>query len=65
MLRCDMIKYTVIPSGDKTFHVKIDGSDGNRQTILGFASESDAEAWIANDKWLTEGTDKLATTLGT
>jgi hypothetical protein len=57
MLRCNMITYTVVPSGDETgFHVKVDGSDGNRQTILGFATESDAEAWIASDKQLTDDT---------
>jgi hypothetical protein len=57
MLRCNMITYTVVPSADETgFHVKIEGSDGNRQTILGFVTESDADAWIAYNKRLTEGT---------
>jgi hypothetical protein len=52
-----MITYTVVASANHTgFHVKIDGSDGNRQTILGFVTESDANAWIANDKRMTEGT---------
>jgi hypothetical protein len=56
VLHCDMITYTVIASADKTgFHVKIDGSEGNHQTILGFATESDADAWIANDKRQSEG----------
>ena len=65
MLRCDMITYTVIASTDETgFHVKIAGSEGNRQTILGFVTESDADAWIVNDKRLTETTVLFVTTPG-
>jgi hypothetical protein len=57
MSYCGMITYTVIASAGQTdFHVKIAGSDGNRQTILGFVTESDADAWIANDKRLTNHT---------
>ena len=44
-------------SADETsFHVKIGGSEDNRQTILGFDTESDADAWIVNDKRLTDDT---------
>jgi hypothetical protein len=47
-----MATYTVIPKVDHTgFHVAIVGSDGVRQTILGFATQADAEAWISRDKW--------------
>jgi hypothetical protein len=57
-----MITYTVIPTDSEAgFHVKIAGSEGNRQTILGFATESDAEAWIASDKRLTDETSLFAT----
>jgi hypothetical protein len=38
------------------FHVKIGGSEGNRQTILGFGTEGAADAWIADDKRLTDHT---------
>jgi hypothetical protein len=60
-----MITYTVIASADETgFHVKIAGSEGNRQTILGFVTESDADAWIVNDKQLTADTALFVTTPG-
>jgi hypothetical protein len=32
------------------------GSEGNHQTILGFSTECAADAWIADDKWLTDHT---------
>jgi hypothetical protein len=48
-----MATYTVIPKVDQTgFHVAILGSDGVRQTILGFETQAEADAWIALDKWL-------------
>jgi hypothetical protein len=60
-----MITYTVIASADETgFHVKIAGSEGNRQTILGFVTESDADAWIVNDKRLTADTALFVTPPG-
>jgi hypothetical protein len=66
VLHCGMITYTVIASADQTdFHVKIAGGDGNRQTMLGFRTESDADAWIANDKRLTEDTALFVTPPGT
>jgi hypothetical protein len=50
-----MITYTVYASADQTgFHVKIAGSEGDRQTILGFGTEGAALAWIADDKRLTD-----------
>ena len=65
MSYCGMITYTVIASAGPTgFHVKIAGSDGNRQTMLGFRTESDADAWIANDKRLTEDTALFVTPPG-
>jgi hypothetical protein len=66
MSYCGMITYTVIAGTDQTgFYVKIAGSDGNRQTMLGFVTESDADVWIANDKRLTEDTALFVTPLGT
>ena len=52
-----MITYTVPAGAGQTgFHVKIGGSEGNRQTILGFGTEGAADAWIADDKRLTDHT---------
>jgi hypothetical protein len=50
-----MTTYAVIPNGDGTgFNISIAGSDGTRQTMLGFESEADAEAWIVQDRRLSE-----------
>ena len=50
-----MTKYTIQPSGDGAgFNISIAGSDGARQTLLGFESEAAAEAWILQDKRLSE-----------
>jgi hypothetical protein len=49
-----MATYTVVPRVERTgFHVAIQGSDGIRQTILGFETRVEAEAWIASDKRLS------------
>jgi hypothetical protein len=45
-----MPTYTVIPQADQTFQVAIVGDDGARQTLLGFETQADAEAWIARDR---------------
>ena len=45
-----MPTYTVIPLSDQTFQVAIVGDDGARQTLLGFETQADAEAWIARDR---------------
>jgi hypothetical protein len=50
-----MTKYTILPRGDGTgFNISIAGSDGARQTLLGFESEAEAEAWILRDKRMSE-----------
>jgi hypothetical protein len=50
-----MTTYTIMPNGDGTgFNVAIAGSNGARQTMLGFANEAEAEAWILQDKRLSE-----------
>jgi hypothetical protein len=52
-----MTQYTILPVGDGSgFNVAVSGSDGARNTMLGFASEEEAEAWIALDKRL-DGVD--------
>jgi hypothetical protein len=46
-----MSTYTIIPNSDGSgFSVGIAGTDGARQTMLGFESEAEAEAWIVQDK---------------
>jgi hypothetical protein len=45
-----MPTYTVIPQADQTFRVAIVGDDGARQTLLGFETQGNAEAWIARDR---------------
>jgi hypothetical protein len=48
-----MTQYTILPAGDGAgFNIAVSGSDGARHTMLGFASEEEAEAWIALDKRL-------------
>lgn len=48
-----MTIYTIIPSEDgSSYNIGIAGSNGARQTMLGFASEAEAEAWISQDKRL-------------
>jgi hypothetical protein len=50
-----MTKYSITPNGDGTgFNISIAGSDGTRQTMLGFESEAEAEAWIVQDRRLSE-----------
>ena len=46
-----MVIYTVTYQADESrFDVRIVGSDGVRQTMLGFQTEAAAEAWIAEDQ---------------
>jgi hypothetical protein len=50
-----MTTYTIVPNGDGTgFNISIAGSDGARQTMLGFASKAEAEAWIVQDRRLSQ-----------
>ena len=46
-----MADYRITPNGDR-YDIRIAGANGARQTVLGFASQSDAEAWVAQDKRL-------------
>jgi hypothetical protein len=49
-----MTTYNIIPVDDGGgFNIGIAGSDGTRQTMLGFTSEAEALAWIEQDKRLS------------
>jgi hypothetical protein len=49
-----MTTYTIVPNGDGTgFNISIAGSNGARQTMLGFETEAEAETWILQDKRLS------------
>jgi hypothetical protein len=53
-----MANYIIVPNGDGSgFNISVSGSDGARQTMLGFESEEEAEAWISQDKRLNDATD--------
>ena len=54
-----MATYTVTPSETHRdgFDVQIVGDDGVRQTMLGFKTKADAEAWIIEDARTTESYD--------
>ncbi len=60
-----MTKYTVLPHSDAlTFNIAIVGEDGARQTMLGFETEAEAEAWIAADQRRTTRTESEGVALG-
>ena len=53
-----MNKYNIAARvGGTGFEVQIVGTNGARQTMLGFATESEAQAWIAQDQRLTRAAD--------
>lgn len=57
-----MTIYKIIPNADGTgFNIGIAGSDGARQTMLGFETEAEAEAWIIQDKRLNDMPKQHAT----
>ncbi len=50
----------ILPVNDGSgFHVGVTGEDGARQTILGFQSQAEAEAWILQDKRLHSDYDRF------
>ena len=56
-----MAIYQIIPIGDGSgFNIGVAGSDGTRQTMLGFATQEEAEAWILQDKRLSGGESSLS-----
>jgi hypothetical protein len=44
------ISYRVVPRGKSSFDVEMDKPDGRKQTVPGFRSEHEAEAWIVQAK---------------
>jgi hypothetical protein len=49
-----MTVYTIATRSDRTgFDIEIVGSDGARQTMLGFKSRVEAQAWIVEDARLS------------
>jgi hypothetical protein len=56
-----MTTYAVLPRRRQPGHkVEVLDDDGVRHTILGFESESDAKAWIEDDKRLDAFRQTLA-----
>lgn len=56
-----MSKYTIVARPDKTgFDVAIQGSNGVRQSILGFQTEASAEDWIRQDQRLNLAADPFS-----
>jgi hypothetical protein len=53
-----MTQYIIVPNGDGSgFNIAVAGANGARQTMMGFGTEAEAEAWIAQDKRL-DGADE-------
>jgi len=44
------ISYRVVPRGKNGFDVEMDKPDGRKQTVPGFRSEHEADAWIVQAK---------------
>jgi hypothetical protein len=60
-----MSTYTVLPVNDGSgFNVGVAGNNGARQTILGFKSEAEAEAWILQDKRLNTAANPFLSSSG-
>ena len=56
-----MAIYQIIPIGDGSgLNIGVAGSDGTRQTMLGFATQEEAEAWILQDTRLSGGESSLS-----
>jgi len=53
-----MAKYTVLPgSGGVGFDIAVISGNGARNTLLGFETEMEAQAWITRDRRLNDHTD--------
>lgn len=58
-----MATYTIVPqSAAGGFAIEVVGGNGARQTLLGFASEAEASAWIAQDERLNAAADPFRRT---
>jgi hypothetical protein len=54
-------KYRVIERDDDSFAVEVTRSGALPQTAAGFASEAEANSWIAQDKRLWDAADPFRT----
>jgi hypothetical protein len=53
-----MAKYTVRPNGSGAgYDIAVIGGNGARNTLLGFDTEMEAQAWIERDMRLNDHTD--------
>ncbi|MGO8914524.1 MAG: hypothetical protein ACLQJR_01290 [Stellaceae bacterium] len=52
-------KYRVVPQPDARFAVEVTIPDAHPTTVTSFASQIDAEAWIANHKRQVDGAASL------
>jgi hypothetical protein len=53
VLFCGMTAYTIIPRPDQSgYDIAVVGTDGTHQTMLGFKTRAEADAWIAQDERL-------------
>jgi hypothetical protein len=56
---CKMATYTVTSKTDRDgFEVEIVGNDGVRQTMLGFKTHAEADAWIVEDSQRATSDDR-------
>jgi hypothetical protein len=55
------VNYRVIQRDDDSFAVEVTRTGALPQTAAGFASEAEADAWIAQDKRLREAADPFRT----
>lgn len=56
--------YHVIHREDDSFAVEVSRPGNLPQTAVGFASEAEADAWIAQDKRLSRAADPFSTPAG-
>ena len=63
-LRANMTDYRVIQRDDLSFAVEVTRTGALSQLAAGFATEAEAEAWIAQDKRLSEAADPFRTSTG-
>ncbi len=60
-----MSTYNITPNSDGSgFNIAIEGTNGARQTMLGFESEAEAEAWIRQDQRLNQMPVQHAASMG-
>lgn len=53
-----MTTYKAVPRADGGYDIQIVSDNGVRQTLLGFKTEAEAKAWIAEDKRLNHETNR-------